>query len=111
MTGLVQFIRRGLTEQWRKRIAYGLLVVAIAAMFWWQTTDEHHTAATLAAQQAERRHDNCVRDQKLYDGQFVFARYLADEFHATPEQLASGLERLHRKIDPRPVCPQPRSSK
>lgn len=57
-----------------------------------------------AHQQTERRHDNCVSRQNLYDGQLVLVHFLAGQFHATKAQEATGIRVLRRTLGVRPQC-------
>lgn len=53
---------------------------------------------------AQRRHDICVRDQRTYDGFFLYTHFLAEQFHASPERTDAGLAALKVKLGPRPSC-------
>jgi hypothetical protein len=52
----------------------------------------------------QRRHDNCLQQQSLYDGQITYTRFLAKQFHATPQQTHDGLVALRKSSGPRPTC-------
>lgn len=52
----------------------------------------------------QRRVDNCHRDQKIYDGQFVLAEFIGEKLGATKDQIDDGLRDLAVKVGPRPHC-------
>lgn len=57
-----------------------------------------------AHQQNQRRHDNCISRQNLYDGQFVMVHFLAGQFHASEAQEREGVRVLSDTLGVRPDC-------
>ncbi len=78
-------------------VVLGTCAVLLVAMFW---AGLYLNVQTNNA----RRHDNCVRDQRIYAGQFAYTRFLARELSATPAQEARALKDLRATVGPRPVC-------
>lgn len=90
-------MRLNLTPAGWRRLTVLLVTVWLTFVTAWS-----YTAQT--SSQSQRRHDNCVSRQRLYDGQFVMVHYLARQFRVTEEQEAVGIDALRDVLGARPAC-------
>lgn len=81
----------------RATIAFVILALAVAG------SDAAYVHGN-AESTANRRHDNCVSRQSLYDGEIRTVTFIATELHASPAQLARGLHDLQETLGARPSC-------
>lgn len=52
----------------------------------------------------QRRHDACIQRRDLYDGQFVYTRFLGKQLHASKSQIDAAIRELKVVVGPRPEC-------